>query len=263
MGFKVDAYSDMGTRKNVNQDALLIKQAKATGYGNICLGVLCDGMGGLSCGEVASSAFVNRMDAWFKTELPQILLDKNITEPLDKSVDVSSAGQLLSRVEGQWKRVVTEMNDKLKAYGNNNGIRLGTTVVAIIIVGDEYMTMNVGDSRAYRFNKKQLAQVSHDHSYVQQQIELGRMTEEEAQHSDKKSMLLQCIGASESVSPDFFTGKIERNMNFLLCSDGLWRKLEDKEIMGIAPQRNGIKKLAEMVMNRGESDNVSGLIISI
>lgn len=263
MGFKVDAYSDMGTKKKVNQDALLIKQAKAAGYGNICLGVLCDGMGGLSCGEVASSAYVNRMDTWFKTELPQILLDKNITEPLDKLADTSLASQLLTRIEGHWRRVATEMNDKLKAYGNTNGIRLGTTIVAIIIVGDEYMTMNVGDSRAYNFNKKNLAQVSHDHSYVQQQIELGRMTAQEALNSDKKSMLLQCIGASESVSPDFHRGKIERNMNFLLCSDGLWRKLEEKEIMGIAPQRNGIKKLAEIVMDRGESDNISGLIISI
>ncbi|SDI35664.1 Serine/threonine protein phosphatase PrpC [Pseudobutyrivibrio sp. 49] len=263
MGFKVDAYSDIGTKKSVNQDALLIKQAKAAGYGNICMGVLCDGMGGLSCGEVASSAFVNRMDTWFKTELPQLLLDRNITEPLKGTADISSTGHLLTKVEGQWKKVVTEMNDRLKVYGNENGIRLGTTVVAIIIVGEEYMTMNVGDSRAYRFNKKQLAQVSHDHSYVQQQLELGRMTEAEALASDKKSVLLQCIGASESVSPDFFTGKIENNMNFLLCSDGLWRKLVEKEIMGIAPQRNGIKKLTEMVMKRGETDNISGLIISI
>jgi serine/threonine protein phosphatase PrpC len=89
------------------------------------------------------------------------------------------------------------------------------------------------------------------------------MTEAEAMHSDKKSMLLQCIGASESVVPEFFKGQIEKNLNFLLCSDGLWRKLEDKEIVSIAPQKNGIKKLTEMVMNRGESDNVSGLIISI
>ncbi|MBR5636703.1 MAG: serine/threonine-protein phosphatase [Pseudobutyrivibrio sp.] len=263
MGFKVDAYSDIGTKKNVNQDALLIKQATAMNIGNICMGILCDGMGGLSCGEVASSAFVNRMDSWFKMELPQMLSDQNATEPLYGKETMTQASHLLSRVEGQWKKIVTEMNEKLKAYGNSNGMRLGTTVVAIIIIGDEYMTMNVGDSRAYKFGKKKLEQVSHDQSYVQQQVELGRMTEAEAMHSDKKSMLLQCIGASESVVPEFFKGQIEKNLNFLLCSDGLWRKLEDKEIVSIAPQKNGIKKLTEMVMNRGETDNISGLIISI
>ena len=263
MGYKVDAYSDKGIKKNVNQDALLIKQAKVKGIGNICMGVLCDGMGGLSCGEVASSAFVNRMDTWFKTEFPNMITDINATEPLLGKGCEDPAAKLLSHVEGHWKKLVLEMNEKLKEYGNSNGIRLGTTVVAIIIIGESYMTMNVGDSRAYKFDKKQMTQVSHDHSYVQQQLELGRMTEEEAIYSDKKSVLLQCIGASDTVSPEFFTGTLERNLNFLLCSDGLWRKLENKEIMGIAPQRNGIKKLAEMVMKRGETDNISGLIISI
>ena len=137
MGFKVDAYSDIGTKKNVNQDALLIKQATAMNIGNICMGILCDGMGGLSCGEVASSAFVNRMDSWFKMELPQMLSDQNATEPLYGKETMTQASHLLSRVEGQWKKIVTEMNGKLKAYGNSNGMRLGTTVVAIIIIGDE------------------------------------------------------------------------------------------------------------------------------
>ena len=263
MGFKVDAYSDIGIKKNVNQDALLIKQAKVRGIGNICMAILCDGMGGLSCGEVASSAFVNRMDSWFKADFPRMITDINATEPLMGNGASDPSAKLLSHVELQWKSIVQEMNEKLIEYGNSNGIRLGTTVVAIIIIGDKYMTMNVGDSRAYKFNKKQMVQVSHDHSYIQQQLELGRITEAEAEHSDKKSVLLQCIGASEKVVPEFFKGTIERNLHFLLCSDGLWRKLEDKEIMGIAPQRNGIKKLTEMVMKRGESDNISGLIISI
>ncbi len=263
MSYKVDAYSDIGTKKNVNQDALLIKQAKAKDIGNICMGVLCDGMGGLSCGEVASSAFVNRMDDWFKTELPSLLMLSDATEKLDTAIDEDFSSKILKRVQGHWSSIVTQMNNKLRDYGAKNGMRLGTTVVAILILGDYYLTMNVGDSRAYKFNKKQLAQVSHDQSYVQQQVELGRMTEEEALHSDKKSMLLQCIGASEIVQPEFFTGEVERNLHFMLCSDGLWRKLEAKEIVEIAPQKNGIKRLTDLVISRGETDNISGLIITV
>ncbi len=263
MSFKVDAYSDIGTRKNVNQDALLIKQAKVKGLGNVCMGILCDGMGGLSCGEVASAAFVDRMDTWFKTEFSSLLREPNATEKLDNGADEDIAQRILNRVEGHWGAIVTQMNNKLNEYGAQKSIRLGTTVVGLLIIGDEYLTMNVGDSRAYKFNKRNLVQVSHDQSYVQQQLELGRMTEEEAMHSDKKSMLLQCIGASDVVIPEFFRGHIERNIHFLLCSDGLWRKLENKEIMGIASQRNGIKKLTDLVISRGESDNISGLIITI
>ena len=263
MSFKVDAYSDKGVKKNVNQDALVIKQAKVNGVGNICMGILCDGMGGLSCGEVASSAFVNRMDSWFRQELPYLFSDPNATEPLNGKQNEHPAALLLSRVEGQWKKLVQEMNDRIKDYGVSKGMRLGTTVVAIIIIGDKYLTMNVGDSRAYKFTKRQMEQISHDHSYVQQQLELGRMSAQEANASDKKSMLLQCIGASETVIPEFFSGTIEKNQHFLLCSDGLWRKLEAKEIMDIAPQRNGINKLAELVIRRGETDNISGLIVSV
>ncbi|MCR5195638.1 MAG: serine/threonine-protein phosphatase [Pseudobutyrivibrio sp.] len=254
MSFKVDAYSDIGTKKNVNQDALLIKQATVKTIGNVCLGVLCDGMGGLSCGEVASAAFIDRMDSWFKGEFPKLL------ETLGENVDLEL---LIEKVKNQWNDITTEINDKLKSYGIEKGIRLGTTVVAIIIIGNKYLVMNVGDSRAYKFYKKKIEQVSHDQSYVQQQLELGRMTEEEAKHSDKKSVLLQSIGASEHVVPECFYGETERGWHFLLCSDGLWRKLTHKEIIGITPQKDGIKRLTDLVKNRGETDNISGLIISI
>lgn len=268
MGYKVDAYSDIGTRKNVNQDALLIKRAKVKNIGEICMGVLCDGMGGLSCGEVASSAFVDRMDVWFRKELPGLLSGQGATALLsdegpstgNENIDINL---VFSQIEDQWFNIVRDMNERLKAYGNSNGIKLGTTVVAIIFLGDKYLSMNVGDSRAYKFNHRALSLISHDHSYVQQQIDLGRMTEEEALVSDKKSVLLQCIGASEVATPEFYNGVTDRGQHYLLCSDGLWRKLSAKEMIKIAPQRNGIRKLSELVMRRGESDNISGLIISV
>ncbi len=268
MSYKVDAYSDIGTKKNVNQDALLIKRAKVSGIGPVCMGILCDGMGGLSCGEVASSAFVDRMDIWFRTDLKALLTGADSTVPLGKSSHIDSNSKIdintaLYRIKEQWEYIVHDMNDRLKEYGNSNGIRLGTTVVAIIILGNKYLAMNVGDSRAYKFTRRELGLITHDHSYVQQQIDLGRMTKEEAEKSDKKSVLLQCIGASEKVTPEFYGGEVIRNMNFLLCSDGLWRKVTPKEIIKIAPQRNGIKKLTDLVIDRGESDNISGLIITV
>ena len=83
MKYNTDAYSDVGIKKTVNQDALLIKQANSRDRGRICMACLCDGMGGLSCGEVASATFIDRMDNWFREELPAALVTENVTMQLN------------------------------------------------------------------------------------------------------------------------------------------------------------------------------------
>ena len=263
MQYVIDAYSDIGIRKKVNQDALIIKQARTSSIGRVCFACLCDGMGGLSQGEIASASFVNRMGKWFEKEFPQLITASDVTEDLSQQVMPSSdmAGDIWRRIEVQWGQIARQMNQGLKQYGFENGIRLGTTVVAIILIENQYLIMSVGDSRAYQFNKKGLTQLTHDQSYVQQQMDLGRMTPQEAAASSQKSVLLQCVGASENVFPDFYRGTFDKKNYFLLCSDGLWRLLKPEEIISIAPQKDGIKKLTEIVLGRGETDNISGLVI--
>ncbi len=260
MTFKTDAYTDMGTRKKVNQDAILLKQAKTRSVGKICFACLCDGMGGLSSGEVASSAFVTRMDRWFINELPVLLSDEGSTEVLSGGDSNTNIWKL---VRIQWERIVQEMNMKIAQYGKERDIKLGTTVVMILLMNGQYLVMSVGDSRVYTFDKQNLRCITHDHSYVQQQMDEGKMTAEEAERSDKKSLLLQCVGASPVVTPDFYKGEYSSGRNYLLCSDGLWRKLIPEEIVSISTTRNGIKHLVERVKNRGETDNISGLVISV
>jgi len=153
------------------------------------------------------------------------------------------------------------MNQGLGQYGEGQGIKLGTTIVAGIIIGKEYLVMNVGDSRAYILDKKNLSQITHDQSYVQQQIDLGRMTAEQAANSPQKSVLLQCIGASEKVYPEFYRGNLDAGDRFLFCSDGLWRLLDSDEIIKLSFEKDGIKKMTEIVKSRGETDNISGIVI--
>ena len=260
MSYKTDVNTDIGTKKEVNQDSLLVKQGKTAAGDVVCVACLCDGMGGLSQGEMASSSFVRRIDEWFRNELPGALSKEEKTEELSAN-DMDNKS--LKQVQIQLNLIVQQMNEKLKEYGRTQGFRIGTTVVMMVIVNDEYLVMNVGDSRAYVFTNSQIGLLTHDHSYVQQQMDLGKMTYEEAVNSDKKSILLQCIGASEEVKPDFYTGFCSKGENYLLCSDGLWRKLDPNEIVKFAAQRDGLKKLTELVKNRGETDNISGLLISI
>lgn len=259
--FKIDAYSDIGNKKKVNQDALIVKQARTSSIGRVCFACLCDGMGGLSQGEVASSSLVNRMGQWFQNEFPHIISVEDVTEDLSACGDTRP--DFTRQIQAQWEMIVRQMNQGLKQYGNEQGFKLGTTAVFLLIMQGEYLIMSVGDSRAYMFNKKDIKQITHDQSYVQQQMDLGRMTKEEAEKSPDKSVLLQCIGASENVYPDFFRGKVDDDANFLLCSDGLWRLLSNDEIIKYGSQKNGIKKMTELVKSRGETDNISGLVIGV
>lgn len=259
--FKTDTYTDIGVKKNVNQDAMLLKQASVQGIGDVCFGCLCDGMGGLSCGEIASAAFIHRMDEWFKVQLPYLFKSTDFTEQLD--VKEAHSNMYLRQVEKDWKGIVQEMNHRLKTYGNNLSIKLGTTVVAVILINDEYLVMNVGDSRAYLINDYENKLITHDHSYVQQQIDLGKMTVEEASVSDKKSLLLQCIGASEQVVPEFYSGNGYPYDKFLLCSDGLWRKLDLEEMRASTKKKNALEIMTKLVIERGETDNISSLLIAI
>ena len=263
MLFTIDAYSDIGIRKKVNQDSLIIKQARTSSMGRVCFACLCDGMGGLSQGEIASASFVNRMGKWFENEFPHLIMPSEVTEDLSKPSTFTNGQQddCFRQIESQWSLIANQMNQGLKQYGAENGIRLGTTAVVIILIGNEYLVMSVGDSRAYQFNKKNIKQITHDQSYVQQQMDMGRMTPQEAAVSSQKSVLLQCIGASENVFPDFFRGTFEKKNYFLLCSDGLWRLLTPEEIISIGPQKDGVKRLTELALQRGETDNISGLVI--
>ena len=261
MEYVIDAYSDIGNKKKVNQDALIVKQARTANLGRVCFACLCDGMGGLSQGEFASLSVVNRMSQWFQNELPAILTNSD-DETEDLSKESKDDNKTFWRhIEAQWDIICRQMNQGLGQYGEGQGIKLGTTIVAGIIIGKEYLVMNVGDSRAYILDKKNLSQITHDQSYVQQQIDLGRMTAEQAANSPQKSVLLQCIGASEKVYPEFYRGNLDAGDRFLFCSDGLWRLLDSDEIIKLSFEKDGIKKMTEIVKSRGETDNISGIVI--
>ena len=261
MKYKTEAHTDIGTKKSTNQDALLIKQASNKNIGHICMACLCDGMGGLSSGEVASATFIERMDRWFKEELPAALAKDDVTVQLDNSIP--NELDYFRQIELQWNEIVQRANVELAQYGINKGIKLGTTTIAILIIEKSYIAMNVGDSRIYKIHSGELTQITHDQSFVQKEIDAGRMTVEESKSCNKKSVLLQCVGASETVKPDFHYGQVQEEDSLLLCSDGLWRKLNNDEIVLNINEKNGINKLIEMVKQRGETDNISGIVVSI
>lgn len=247
------AITDAGIKRPSNQDAVMIKVVQSP-YGRIALAVICDGMGGLSNGELASATMINFLDQWFQKDLSSALSDQNWEIAICESL-----------------RIVAENADiRLKEYSVEIGQQMGTTVCVLLIIDARYYIFHVGDTRVYLNNGWSFRQLTKDHTYVQQEIDKGRMTVQEAENSPHKSILSQCVGAGEKMIPDFNSGIIEKNSVFLICSDGfrhvlsfgeLQKETTPQMILSEDVMNDKLDFLVETVKRRREQDNISAILI--
>ncbi len=254
MDFLIAAHSDVGIKKKTNQDSFLVKVAQ-TKLGKVCLCVVCDGIGGLSKGELASTAVVRVFNRWFEEDFPDML--RNGFDP--------------DELRLSWDNIVLEQNQVLASYASRHGTRMGTTVLVLLIIDNQYFIMNVGDSRVYLLNQ-QIKSLTKDQTYVQYEVDLGHLTLEQAWNHPQSNVLLQCVGASEVVTPDYYCGRVEPETIFVMCSDGFRHVISPDEIYGaLAPQtardeltmKNNAVMLTELNKQRMEVDNISVVVIRI
>ena len=254
MEYLVAVHSDVGIRKSTNQDSVLLQVAH-TSIGNAAFAVICDGMGGLAKGELASATLVRAFSQWFQMEFPK-LLQQGFTETV---------------LNAQWKKIILEQGKKISEFGRYHGFNLGTTCVTLLILNDRYYVANVGDSRAYQINKA-LYQLTKDQTYVQREIDMGRMTPEEARIDPQRNVLLQCVGASEYIEPEFYSGYVSKNDVFMLCSDGFRHIITSEEIYqylnpaALYTEQNmlqNITYLTDLNKYRMEEDNISVALIKV
>lgn len=252
MNFITAFHTDVGIRKKTNQDSLLIHQAQ-TDAGNVLLAVICDGMGGLAKGEVASACMIRAFSDWFQTELPAMLDGGLQPEALRQS----------------WENLVSAVNQKITVYSMEHSVSMGTTCVALLVVNDTYYIMNIGDSRIYLISDN-IYQLTKDQTYVQREMDEGRMTYEESLVDPQRNVLLQCVGASPVIEPDFFMGDVLINQCFLLCCDGFRHVINPEEFFQYlnptvstsagAIQQN-LMYLTELNKQRMENDNITAVLI--
>lgn len=254
MNYKAAYYTDVGIKKKTNQDSLAIKIVE-TPNGQAVFAVICDGMGGLSKGELASKEVICAYVRWFENDFIN---------------EVASGTFNAAVLKEKWDEIAVDMNEKLKAYGDSLNIMIGTTLSAILMYEDKYYITHVGDSRIYEITENNMAQLTKDQTFVAREVAAGRMTAEQAETDSRRSVLLQCIGASPVVKPDFIRGYIEPGAVYVLCSDGFRHKVTNEEIAKrIGPaaavdekaMRHGCAFLTELVKERKETDNVT--VISI
>ena len=252
MRFLTAAYTDVGIKKTVNQDAFCLFTASA-GSELAAFAVVCDGMGGLKMGELASSFLINSFVRWFEDVFPKQLKD----------------GYDSDRISKEWSEIIRTQNELIMDYGKDKGVTMGTTVTAVLVYKGEYLGIHVGDSRLYKINKD-IKQISEDHSLVALEVKQGKLTSEQAKVDSRGNILLQCVGASKVVTPQLFSGKAEVNDVFLLCSDGFRHKLSEEEMLGVmTPEllcdeqimRASITDLINLNKSRGEKDNITSVLI--
>ncbi len=251
MHFTATADTDIGISKDTNQDSILIKHAR-TDCGEILLGAICDGMGGLSKGELASAVVIRAFADWFDSQLPHELnnLDMNV-------------------IGAEWSLLLKEMNSKIIEYSGIHGIEgIGTTFTGILFAQNQYVIAHVGDTRVYHINRY-LTQLTDDQTFVAREVSRGTMLLEQAKTDKRRNLLLQCVGASQAVEPQIISGRAEKGI-YMLCSDGFRHEIDDREIYeGLNPDvlkdKNSMHShagyLIEQVKKRGEKDNISVLLI--
>lgn len=246
------AYTDKGKTRKVNQDAFLLQQAEIKGE-DCVLAAVCDGMGGLQKGELASSEMIRSLADWFRNRLPDYI----------GAVDWER--QILLSLEEQ----IRKENKRLEQYGVENGLRLGTTLTAVLFRREWYYAVHVGDSRLYEITEK-ARQLTRDHSLAAEAVEQGLLTREEGARDRRRSVLTRCIGACGEVTPEYGKGPVRKDARYLLCTDGFWHGNEAEKLAEtFRPEKCGTekrlrkaaRKLAVQNRKNGETDNISALLI--
>ncbi len=252
MKYMATADTDIGSRREANQDSLLIRHSE-TPEGEVLLCAVCDGLGGLSRGELASATVVRAFSDWFDREMTG-------KEKLPDLQDIA----------GRWEKLLRSLNRAIRRYGEKEQIRLGTTFSGMLFAGGRYLICHVGDSRIYHIGE-QAVLLTEDQTVTAREIKKGRMSAEQAKRDAGNSILLQCVGASASVKPQTIIRKAKPGV-YLLCSDGMYHETSGNEIREIlCPEtmedrrkmHSGARRLIELAEARGETDNISAVVVRV
>ncbi len=246
MQFECSARTDPGPVREHNEDAFLVDSE----YGVF---IIADGMGGHAAGEVASQMAVDTVrELLVEQDDPEETRLVRDFEPQDP------ADVLRERLRYAMNQASVRIRRESELRPDTRG--MGTTLVVLVVEGEQAHFAHVGDSRAYLFRDGRLVRLTRDHTVVQQEIDAGRLTPELARLVPHKHILTQSVGFHGPVEPDTTTRVIEPGDVFILCSDGLTDPLDDAAILEIVkrhPPDLLADALCEAALAAGGEDNVT------
>lgn len=234
ISFSYAGKSDVGLIRPNNEDAFVI--AETSDY---CL--VADGMGGAAAGELASKIFADAV--------VEIFSSKND----------SSEAVMVEKVQASFKIANTRILDHVQDNPEHKG--MGCTAELLIVSSEGFVIGHMGDSRTYRMRDHRLQQLTKDHSLVQEQVDQGIISPEEARTHAMRNVILRAVGVKDRLALDILRGKVQVGDMFLLCSDGLTDLVEDRQIENILNQSASLSQkvdsLIGMAKDAGGKDNIT------
>lgn len=236
--------TDIGKVRDINQDTLGFEVLP----GGCCFAIVCDGMGGTNGGHIAS-------DMACKIVKEEII--KNFNSSMDEHM---FSGLLI--------HAITLANKKIfyKSQNEENLAGMGTTIVVVAIKDNKLHVAHVGDSRAYIIKNNSIVKLTNDHSMVQEMLEKGSITEEEANKHPQKNLITRALGIDSNVVVDYTQDSVSWNDICLLCSDGLTNLVTDHDILktiGSKDLQSAVGDLITKANDNGGSDNITAVLIRV
>lgn len=236
---KTFSITDIGQRRETNQDYVYTSEKPVGNLPNLF--IVADGMGGHNAGDYASKYTVET--------IVDVASKSKLTEPiaiLDEAIQTAN------------RMLIDRANENPQMKG------MGTTVVALTILGSHLFIANVGDSRLYVVNQE-IQQITRDHSLVEEMVRLGELDKEIAREHPDKNIITRAIGAIAEVDIDFFEIDVEQGDSILMCSDGLTNMIEDEDIRAIIMSQRDVAEQAEKLVDtanrNGGRDNITVIVI--
>lgn len=237
--------TDTGRARNNNEDSVAVDEATA-------LVVLADGMGGYNAGEVASGMATS----FIKSELGRWL-----AEASDSATDTDVRRAMDICVDNANRAIFNAANSNPQYAG------MGTTLVVGVFRDSRLLMGHVGDSRAYRLRASRLTQITHDHSLLQEQIDSGLITPEQAAFSANKNLVTRAVGVEDTVLLETHLHEVMPGDTYLLCSDGLSDMLDDESIAqlmaGVETLPEAANALIDAANDAGGKDNISVVLARV
>ncbi len=240
---KIVAKTDIGLARTSNQDSYAAGELP----GSVAWAVVCDGMGGVAGGNLASSTAV-----------------KLISERISSSY---RAGMSSNSIKNMLVSAIIAANISIYEMGQENPdlTGMGTTVVVAIIAQETVYIAHAGDSRAYVLSNGKLNQLTKDHSFVQEMVDSGKLTPDEARDDPRKNLITRALGVNDDIRVDFCQEFISDDEVLILCTDGLTNFVEPNEIYELTDDGK-FYEYAERLVNRanhnGGGDNVTVVTMS-
>lgn len=256
--YKAAGLSDAGSVKEINQDCFLCKMGSYNGE-QFVLTLVADGMGGVEEGEMASRSIRTAFSNWYDEKLPQVFEAECIEEAL----------------LCDWEELIRTTHLQLNEYGRQKGMEKGrcpgTTLSAMLLYGGTHYVVSIGDSRVYKQSGlgATLRQLTKDHSWAQQARDEGK-DDAYIQFDARRNMITRCIGCGleDSAKADYYTGAYLPDDYYMLCTDGLRhcitaQEISDTLLMDDLNTKEKCSFMIELAKSRGESDNITGVIVKI